>query len=90
VDGLAPRGELVVIGATPEPMGVSPFQLLLKGRVLRGHPSGTSQDVQDTMAFSTLHGIRPMTENVPLDQADAAYRRMLSGGARFRMVLTTR
>jgi alcohol dehydrogenase len=89
VDGLAPRGELVVIGATPEPMGVSPFQLLLKGRVLRGHPSGTAQDVQDTMEFSTLHGIRPMTENVPLDQADAAYRRMLSGKARFRMVLTT-
>lgn len=89
VDGLSPRGELVVIGATPEPMGVSPFQLLLKGRVLRGHPAGTSQDVEDTMAFSALHGIRPMTENVPLDQADAAYRKMLSGDARFRMVLTT-
>jgi alcohol dehydrogenase len=90
VDGLAHRGEVVVIGATPEPMPVSPFQLLLKGKVLRGHPSGTASDVQDTMAFSTLHGIRPMTENVPLDQADAAYRRMLAGKARFRMVLTTR
>ncbi len=89
VDGLAPRGELVVIGATPEPMGVSPFQLLMKGKVLRGHPSGTSRDVEDTMAFSALHGVRPMTENVPLDQADAAYRRMLSGDARFRMVLTS-
>ncbi len=87
VEGLLPRGELVVIGATPEPMGVSPFQLLLKGKVLRGHPSGTAQDVQDTMAFSMLHGIRPMTEIVPLDQTDAAYRRMLSGDARFRMVL---
>ena len=90
VEGLSPRGELVVIGATPEPLGVSPVQLLMKGRLLRGHPSGTAQDVQDTMAFSTLHGIRPMTENVPLDEADAAYRKMLSGGARFRMVLVNR
>ncbi|GHE06064.1 alcohol dehydrogenase [Streptomyces alanosinicus] len=89
VDGLAPRGELVVIGADPEPMGISPVQLLMSGRIVRGHPSGTSQDVQDTMAFSALHGIRPMTETVPLDDADAAYGKMLAGKARFRMVLTT-
>lgn len=87
VEGLAPRGELVVIGATPEALGVAPNQLILSGRVLRGHPSGTSQDVEDTMAFSALHGIRPMIETVPLADADAAYRRMLSGQARFRMVL---
>lgn len=88
VDGLAPRGELVVIGADPEPMGISPNQLLMSGKVVRGHPSGTAQDVQDTLAFSTLHGIRPMTEPVPLDGVEEAYRRMLSGAARFRMVLT--
>lgn len=88
VDGLAPRGELVVIGADTAPLGISPAQLLMTGRVVRGHPSGTSQDVEDTMAFSALHGIRPMTETVPLDDVDEAYRKMLSGGARFRMVLT--
>nr|BFD80696.1 alcohol dehydrogenase [Streptomyces sp. Xyl84] len=88
VDGLAPRGELVVIGADTAPLGISPAQLLMTGRVVRGHPSGTSQDVEDTMAFSALHGIRPMTETVPLDDVDGAYRKMLSGGARFRMVLT--
>lgn len=88
VDGLAHRGELVVIGADTAPLGVSPAQLLMSGRVLRGHPSGTAQDVEDTMAFSALHGIRPMTETVPVDQADEAYRKMLSGKARFRMVLT--
>jgi len=90
LDGLRPRGELVVIGADAEPLGISPNQLLLKGRIIRGHPSGTAQDVQDTMAFSALHGIRPTVEIVPLDQADEAYRKMLSGAARFRMVLTTR
>ncbi|WP_086730476.1 alcohol dehydrogenase [Streptomyces carpinensis] len=88
VDGLTHRGELVVIGATPEPLGISPLQLIMSGREIRGHPSGTAQDVQDTMAFSALHGIRPMTETVPLDRADEAYRRMLAGTARFRMVLT--
>ncbi|AXE80296.1 alcohol dehydrogenase [Streptomyces atratus] len=90
VEGLAPRGELVVIGADPEPLGISPTQLLMGGQVVRGHPSGTAQDVQDTMAFSALHGIRPMIETVPLDGATEAYRKMMSGAARFRMVLTTR
>ncbi|MGW3210117.1 alcohol dehydrogenase [Streptomyces sp. NPDC001135] len=88
VDGLAPRGELVVIGADTEPMGINPAQLLMAARVVRGHPSGTSQDVEDTMAFSALHGIRPMTETVPLDDANEAYQKMLAGRARFRMVLT--
>jgi alcohol dehydrogenase len=90
VDGLRPRGELVVIGADAEPLGISPNQLLMKARIIRGHPSGTAQDVQETMAFSALHGIRPTVEIVPLEQADEAYRKMLSGAARFRMVLTTR
>ncbi|MEV5953161.1 alcohol dehydrogenase [Streptomyces sp. NPDC051987] len=87
VDGLAPRGELVVIGADPEPLGISPLQLLLSGRVIRGHPSGTARDVQDTMEFSALHGIRPTIETVPLEQAGEAYQKMLTGAARFRMVL---
>lgn len=89
VDGLRPRGELVVVGADMEPLGVNPVQLLMAGKLVRGHPSGTSQDIQDTMEFSALHGIRPMTEVVTLEEADEAYRRMLSGAARFRMVLTT-
>lgn len=80
----------MVIGADPEPLGISPTQLLMSGKVVRGHPSGTAQDVQDTLAFSALQGIRPMTETVPLDGATEAYRKMMSGAARFRMVLTTR
>ncbi|MFF5859324.1 alcohol dehydrogenase catalytic domain-containing protein [Streptomyces sp. NPDC012751] len=88
VDGLAPRGELVAIGADTAPLGISPAQLLMTGRIVRGHPSGTARDVEDTMAFSALHGIRPMTESVPLEQAGEAYDKMLAGAARFRMVLT--
>ena len=88
VDGLSPRGELVVIGATADPMGISPLQLLLRGRVLRGHPSGTAESVQETMEFSVLHGIVPTNEVVPLSQINDAFQRMMSGAARFRMVLT--
>ncbi|MEV7285079.1 alcohol dehydrogenase catalytic domain-containing protein [Streptomyces sp. NPDC093252] len=89
VPGLAPRGELVVIGADTAPLGISPADLIFKAYVLRGHPSGTAQDVADTMAFSVLHHIRPMTETVPLADVGDAFARMLSGQARFRMVLTT-
>ncbi|MFD8820048.1 alcohol dehydrogenase, partial [Streptomyces sp. NPDC059627] len=84
----APGGEVVVIGLDPARLGVSPFQLVGTARVVRGHPSGTAQDVQDTMEFSALHGIRPTIETVPLEQADAAYQKMVTGAARFRMVLT--
>ena len=87
VDGLSRRGELVVIGVTPEALGISPRQLISAGRTVRGHPSGTAQDVEDAMAFSSLHGILPLIEPMPLEQADRAYRKMLSGAARFRMVL---
>ncbi|MFE4372805.1 alcohol dehydrogenase [Streptomyces sp. NPDC056835] len=90
VDGLSHRGELVLIGAAPEPMSIAAGRLLLSGRIIRGHPSGTAQDVQDTMDFSVLHGIRPMIEVMPLDRTAEAYERMLSGAARFRMVLTPR
>jgi len=88
VEGLRHRGELVVIGADNSPLGISPFQLIMPGKVVREHPSGTAQDVRDTLAFSVLHGIRPIVETIPLDQAGEAYQRMLSGAARFRMALT--
>ncbi len=89
VEGLRPRGELVVIGADATPLGINPNQLLFSARVIRGHPSGTSQDVQDTLAFSLLKGIRPTVETVPLDRTAEAYDRMMAGAARFRMVVTT-
>lgn len=88
VDGLSHRGELVVIGIDPDPVLISPAQLIMRARTVRGHPSGTAQDVRETMEFSALHGIRPVTEVMPLSQADEAYRKMLAGRARFRMVLT--
>ena len=88
VDGLRARGELVVVGASPDSIEVSPYQLISGQKTLRGHASGTAREVEETMRFAALSGVRPMTEQVPLEQAPAAFDKMLAGGARFRMVLT--
>jgi D-arabinose 1-dehydrogenase-like Zn-dependent alcohol dehydrogenase len=62
---------------------------MLGGRhTVQGWPSGTAMDSQDTLAFSVLTGVRPMTEVFPLERAAEAYERMMSGKARFRVVLT--
>jgi D-arabinose 1-dehydrogenase-like Zn-dependent alcohol dehydrogenase len=88
VDGLAVDGKLLVIGATPEPIEVSPFQLIGRRTSIQGWPSGVAADSEDTLSFSALTEVRPMVETFPLDQAAAAYDRMMSGAARFRVVLT--
>ncbi|AXI78356.1 alcohol dehydrogenase [Peterkaempfera bronchialis] len=86
-DGLAHRGRLIALGAVGDPLRISPSQLISGARSVHGHPSGTAQDVEDTLAFSALSGVRPMTETVPLSEVNDAFARMLSGAARFRMVL---
>jgi len=86
--GLAPRGELVIIGVSAEPLPISPVQLIGPGLSVTGHPSGTARDVEETMAFAVLSGVRARIEEVPLAQAAQAYAAMAEGRARYRMVLT--
>jgi propanol-preferring alcohol dehydrogenase len=86
--GLKPRGQLVVVGASTDPMQVPPFALIAGSTAVQGHASGTSQDSEDTLRFSALTGVRPTIETLPLASAQDAYDRMMSGNARFRMVLT--
>ena len=89
IGGLGVDGKLIVVGASMEPIEVPPLALIQQRRSVQGWPSGTSIDSEDTMEFSALAGIRPMIETMPLEQAAEAYERMMSGAARFRMVLTT-
>jgi D-arabinose 1-dehydrogenase-like Zn-dependent alcohol dehydrogenase len=89
IGGLGVRGKLVVVGASPEAIEVSPAQLIGGNLSVLGHASGTSKDSEDTLAFSRLVGVRPHVETMPLEQASEAYARMMSGAARFRVVLTT-
>lgn len=88
VGGLEPRGELVVIGVTPDALPIAPAQLIGPGLSVIGHPSGTARDVEETMAFAVLSGVRARIEERPLAQAAEAYAAMTEGRARYRMVLT--
>jgi D-arabinose 1-dehydrogenase-like Zn-dependent alcohol dehydrogenase len=87
--GLGINGALLVLGAPHAPLQVPVGPLLAGRRSVEGWYSGTSIDSQDTMSFSTLTGVRAMTEVYPLERAAEAYERMMSGKARFRVVLTT-
>ena len=87
--GLGIDGKFVVLGAADVPLEVPAIPLLSGRRSVTGWPSGTSIDSQDTMAFSALAGVRSMNELFPLERAAEAYDRMMSGKARFRVVLTT-
>jgi D-arabinose 1-dehydrogenase-like Zn-dependent alcohol dehydrogenase len=87
--GLRPRGKLLVVGASMDPIAVPAAALIGGSKAIVGHASGTSRDSEDTLAFSVLRGVRPMIETRPLESAAEAYQKMIEGKARFRMVLTT-
>ncbi|BBY20478.1 alcohol dehydrogenase catalytic domain-containing protein [Mycobacterium stomatepiae] len=88
VGGLLPQGELITIGVTTEPLPISPVQLITPGISIVGHPSGTSKDVEDTMQFAVLSGVRAWIEELPLAQAAEGYAAMEQGRAHYRTVLT--
>jgi D-arabinose 1-dehydrogenase-like Zn-dependent alcohol dehydrogenase len=87
-DGLGANGRLMVVGAAPEPIEVSPPQLIVGKRSLQGWSSGIPTDSEDTLRFAEMTGVRPMIEKYPLAKAAEAYARMMSGKAEFRVVLT--
>ncbi len=88
IDGLAPNGKLLVVGAAFDPIEVTPIQLINGSRDIKGWASGTPTDAEDTLRFSELTGVRPMIETYPLEKAAEAYAHMMSGKAEFRVVLT--
>jgi len=88
IGGLAISGKFIVLGAPSDPLEVSAFALIGGRRSVAGWPSGTSIDSQDTLNFSVLTGVRSMNEVFPFERASEAYDRMMSGKARFRVVLT--
>ncbi len=86
--GLAPRGSLMVLGAA-QSLEVNPGMMIGGSYTVRGWYSGTAIDAEATLAFSAINGVRPMNEVFPLEEAEAAYQHMMSGKARFRVVLST-
>ena len=88
IDGLGPNGKFLVVGAGPDPIEVTPVQLIVGGKSIQGWWSGIPMDSEDTLRFAELSGVRPMIETYPLEKAAEAYARMMSGKAEFRVVLT--
>jgi D-arabinose 1-dehydrogenase-like Zn-dependent alcohol dehydrogenase len=88
IDGLAPNGKLIVIGAAFDPIEATPAQLISGSRTIQGWVAGTPADSEDTLHFSELTGVRAMIETYPLEKAGEGYARMMSGKAEFRVVLT--
>ncbi|HEY4381422.1 MAG TPA: alcohol dehydrogenase [Acidobacteriaceae bacterium] len=86
--GLAVRGKLIVVGVSGDPIPLNGVPLVFAGRSVIGSLTGRAIEMQDTLDFSVLTDVRPMIETLPLAKAEEAYRRMMSGDARFRIVLT--
>jgi D-arabinose 1-dehydrogenase-like Zn-dependent alcohol dehydrogenase len=89
IGGLGYAGKLVILGAPAEPLQVPAIPLIFQRQSIQGWPSGTSIDSEDTLKFSESMDVRPLIEKYPLDRAREAYDRMMSGKARFRVVLET-
>jgi alcohol dehydrogenase, propanol-preferring len=87
VAGLAPRGHMVVVGAALDAMSVNTTDLIFGTRTISGSLTGSSIENEDNLAFSQRSGIHPMIETMPMADAPKAYARMMSGQARFRVVL---
>jgi D-arabinose 1-dehydrogenase-like Zn-dependent alcohol dehydrogenase len=88
VGGLQPQGELVTIGVTGDPLPISPLQLITPGLSIVGHPSGTAKEIEDTMQFAVVSGVRAWVEELPLSQAAEGYAALEQGRAHYRTVLT--
>jgi len=86
--GLAVHGKLIVVAVPNDPMPINVIPIVFGERSIVGSLTGKAIDNKDTLDFSVLQGVRPMIETVPLEQAADAYRKMMAGKARFRMVLT--
>jgi len=88
--GLRPGGVSISVGVGPEPIEVTGMDLIFAERKVVGSLTGNPATGDATLRFSALSGVSPMIETVPLDQAAAAYAKMMAGKARFRMVLVTK
>ena len=87
LQGLAPKGQLIVVGAGIEPMQVNVADLLFGEHSISGTNTGTPLEIEDTLNFSLLQDVRATIERVPFERAPEAYAKMLANEARFRMVL---
>ena len=88
VETLKPRGRLHLVGATLEPLDLAVFPLIMGQRSISGSPVGSPATIARMLDFAARHGIKPVIETFPMDQANQAMDRLRSGQARYRVVLS--
>jgi alcohol dehydrogenase/propanol-preferring alcohol dehydrogenase len=88
IEGLSANGQVIIPAAPQDPLSLNAFSLISGKRAVAGAYSGTARDSQDTLEFSALSDVHPMIEKYPLSRVAEAYQQMISGKARFRVVLT--
>ncbi len=88
VGGLGANGTFLIVGAPLDPLEVPPLQLIFGRKRIQGWSAGIPTDSEDTLRFAEMTGVRPMIEKYPVAKAAEGYARMMSGKARFRVVLT--
>lgn len=86
LQGLGPMGKLVVLSATA-PVSINTASMISKGLSITAWPSGHALDSEEAISFARVHGVNVMTEKFPLDKANEALEKMVSGKVRFRGVL---
>jgi len=89
VAGLGLHGELLTLAGVFDPVQINPVHLIQIAGTIRGHSVGSPHDLEDTLNFAALQGIKPIVEVLPLEKAADGYQRMLANQARFRVVLST-
>ncbi|HEY9777146.1 MAG TPA: alcohol dehydrogenase catalytic domain-containing protein [Planktothrix sp.] len=87
IGALAIAGKLVLVGIDSEPIQFLPLQLIKGHRSIMGWPGGTPKDAEECMQFAARFGVRPMVEKYSFENVSAGYERMMSGKARFRVVV---
>ena len=88
LNGLRPSGVSILVGVGPEPIAIPGNDIVFASRAIQGALTGDPAAGDDTLLFSALSGIAAMVETLPIERAAEAYAKMMSGKARFRMVLT--
>jgi D-arabinose 1-dehydrogenase-like Zn-dependent alcohol dehydrogenase len=85
--GLALNGTMVVLGAPPNDIAVSPMDLIMGRRRLMGSPAGSRKELRDILDLAATHGVRARVTSMPLEDAGKALKQMHKGNIRGRVVL---
>ncbi len=80
-------GTMVLVGASPDPMEVDAFSLILRRRRLAGSLIGGIAETQEMLDYCAERGIVCEIEKISMNQINQAYERMLKSDVKYRFVI---